>query len=72
MVLFVFRIFIVFLPTFWSRSSMDRIVDSGSIDWSSSLHGITVIFLKSVAFLMVATLFALYNNLILTLICIAR
>lgn len=25
----------------WSRSSMDRIMDSGSIDWSSSLHGIT-------------------------------
>ncbi len=25
----------------WSRSSMDRIVDSGSIDWSSNLHGIT-------------------------------
>ncbi len=34
-------VFIVLLRHFWSRSSMDRIVDSGSIDWSSSLHGIT-------------------------------
>ena len=42
----VFRIFIVFLQLFWSRSSMDRIVDSGSIDWSSNLHGITVNFFK--------------------------
>ena len=41
--LFVFGFFVVLLLALLrSRSSMDRIMDSGSIDWSSSLHGITV------------------------------
>lgn len=38
---FAIGFFIVLLHRFWSRSSMDRIMDSGSIDWSSSLHGTT-------------------------------
>ncbi len=30
---------------FWPRSSMDRMSDSGSADWSSSLHGVTYLFI---------------------------
>ncbi len=33
--------FLLSLQRIWFRSSMDRLMDSGSFDWGSSPHGIT-------------------------------
>ena len=32
--------------TLWTRSSMDRIKDSGSFDWGSTPHGFTFVVAK--------------------------